>query len=90
MGGASSLIVSEIFPLNIKGSAGSLVTIISQVAGWIVAYAFNFSMAWSSSGTFFILAGNCALTLLFVARLLPETKGKTLEQVHFSISKIWQ
>ncbi|KAL2942217.1 Sugar transporter ERD6-like 5 [Bienertia sinuspersici] len=63
MGGASSIIVSEIYPLNVKGLAGR---------------------------TFFTLSGICALALIFVAKLVPETKGRTLEEIHMSISNTWQ
>ena len=33
-----------------KGSAGSLVTLVSWLGSWIVSYAFNFLMDWSSAG----------------------------------------
>ena len=33
-----------------KGSAGSLVTLVSWLGSWIVSYAFNFRMDWSSTG----------------------------------------
>lgn len=33
-----------------KGSAGSLVTLVSWLGSWIVSYAFNFLMTWSSAG----------------------------------------
>ncbi|KAL9248078.1 hypothetical protein vseg_021440 [Gypsophila vaccaria] len=90
VGGVSSVIVSEIFPLNIKGLAGSICALIGSLSGWLVTYAFNFSLEWSSSGTFFVLAGICAITLIFVAKLVPETKGKTLEEVHLQMNNVWQ
>ncbi|KAK9691844.1 hypothetical protein RND81_09G223700 [Saponaria officinalis] len=90
IGGVSSVIVSEIFPLNIKGVAGSLSTLIGALTGWLVSYTLNFSLEWSSSGTFYILAGICAMTLIFVAKLVPETKGKTLEEVHLQMNNVWQ
>ena len=40
----------QIFPINVKGSAGSLVTLTNKACGWIVIYTFNFMMQWSSSG----------------------------------------
>ncbi|KAK9691850.1 hypothetical protein RND81_09G223900 [Saponaria officinalis] len=90
LGGVPYVIVSEIFPLNIKGLAGSITSLVGALLGWLVVYAFNFSLEWSSSGTFFVLAGVSGMTLIFVARLVPETKGKTLEEIHLQMSSVWQ
>ncbi|XP_074303259.1 sugar transporter ERD6-like 5 isoform X2 [Silene latifolia] len=49
MGGIPYVIMSEIFPMNVKGAAGSLATTASGCCGWIVSYTFNFMMDWSSS-----------------------------------------
>ncbi|XP_066310960.1 sugar transporter ERD6-like 5 [Miscanthus floridulus] len=47
MGGIPWVIMSEIFPINMKGSAGSLVTLVSWLGSWVVSYAFNFLLIWS-------------------------------------------
>jgi len=37
-------------------------------------------------GTFFVYSGFSLLTIVFVAKLVPETKGKTLEEIQACIN----
>lgn len=36
----------QIFPINVKGIAGSLVTVINWIGCWIISYFFNFLVDW--------------------------------------------
>ncbi|KAK4339589.1 hypothetical protein RND71_041051 [Anisodus tanguticus] len=86
VGGAAITIVSEIFPMNIKGSAGSLAIVCNWFTSWIVTYAFNFLFEWSPSGVFFMFTLFSGLMIPFVAKIVPETKGRTLEEIQASMT----
>ncbi|XP_039008738.1 sugar transporter ERD6-like 7 [Hibiscus syriacus] len=86
MGTVPWVVMSEIFPINVKGLAGSLATLVNWFCGWAVTYSFNSLMSWSSSGTFMLYAAICALGILFVVTVVPETKGKSLEQIQAEIN----
>ncbi|CAH8300302.1 unnamed protein product [Eruca vesicaria subsp. sativa] len=81
MGAMPWVVMSEIFPINIKGVAGGMATLVNWFGAWAVSYTFNFLMSWSSYGTFIIYAVINALAIVFVIAVVPETKGKTLEQI---------
>ncbi|CAH2055049.1 unnamed protein product [Thlaspi arvense] len=54
LGGLPWVIMSEIFPVNIKVSAGTIVALTSWTSGWFVSYAFNFMFEWSAQGPYFL------------------------------------
>ena len=75
-------LLSEIFPNRIRGLAISIVGFWNSVVSFSVATVFPLELAkLGSSATYFIYAGFGFLTLLFVLRFIPETKGKSLEQL---------
>ncbi|KAJ6359847.1 hypothetical protein OIU77_003953 [Salix suchowensis] len=86
MSGIPWVIMAEIFPVNIKASAGSLVVLNSWASAWVTTYAFNFMLEWSPAGTFFIFCGMCAFTILFIWKLVPETKGRALEEIQSTMT----
>lgn len=90
MGGIPWIIMSEIFPINMKGIAGSLVTLVSWLGSWVITITFNLFLTWSAAGSFFIFSVICASTVFFVAFLLPETKGQTLEEIQTSFQSFFK
>ncbi|CAN7096197.1 unnamed protein product [Brassica rapa subsp. narinosa] len=81
MGPIPWLIMSEILPVNIKGLAGSIATLANWFVSWLVTMTANMLLAWSSGGTFTLYAFVCGFTVAFVSLWVPETKGKTLEEI---------
>ncbi|XP_019092038.1 PREDICTED: sugar transporter ERD6-like 10 isoform X2 [Camelina sativa] len=86
IGGLPWVIMSEIFPINIKVSAGTIVALTSWTTGWFVSYAFNFMFEWSAQGTFYIFAMVGGMSLIFIWMLVPETKGQSLEELQASLT----
>ncbi|XP_065861212.1 sugar transporter ERD6-like 7 isoform X2 [Euphorbia lathyris] len=86
MGAVPWVVMSEIFPINIKGVAGSLATLVNWFGAWVISYTYNFLISWSSYGTFILYAAINALAIVFIALVVPETKGRTLEQIQAAIN----
>uniref|UniRef100_A0A9I9CZX7 Major facilitator superfamily (MFS) profile domain-containing protein n=1 Tax=Cucumis melo TaxID=3656 RepID=A0A9I9CZX7_CUCME len=78
------IIMSEILPVNIKGLAGSIATLANWFSAWAVTMSANLLLQWSSGGTFTIYLVVTAFMVLFVTLWVPETKGRTLEEIQFS------
>ncbi|KNA12018.1 hypothetical protein SOVF_129750 [Spinacia oleracea] len=78
------IIMSEILPINIKGLAGSIATLANWFVAWVVTMTANIMLSWNSGGTFSIYMVVCAFTVAFVYLWVPETKGRTLEEIQWS------
>lgn len=79
-------LVSEIFPNKIRGTAMSIPVFTQWIANAIVVGLFPWMLVNAGSAiTFGILAFSSGLMLLFTYAFVPETKGKTLEE----IESIW-
>ncbi|XP_057717918.1 sugar transporter ERD6-like 7 [Arachis stenosperma] len=86
MGAVPWVVMSEIFPINIKGLAGSVATLVNWFGAWLCSYTFNFLMSWSSYGTFIVYAAINAVAIVFIIVVVPETKGKSLEELQAAIN----
>ncbi|XP_076915907.1 sugar transporter ERD6-like 6 [Bidens hawaiensis] len=85
MGPIPWVIMSEILPVNIKGLAGSIATLANWFIAWLITMTAPLLLAWSGGGTFTLYMLMCASTVVFATILVPETKGKTLEEIQFSL-----
>jgi len=76
------LLISEIYPQEVRGRAMSVATMANWGSNLIVALTFPLLIqAAGPSPTFFIYAAVTVLAFVFVLRLVPETKGKTFDQI---------
>jgi sugar porter (SP) family MFS transporter len=76
------VILSEIFPNRIRGAAMALATFGLWIACFVLTYTFPLlNKGFGAAGTFWVYAGICLLGFLFILRKLPETKGKSLEEI---------
>jgi len=76
------VVISEIFPNRIRGAAMSVAVTTLWVASFILTYTFPlFNHALGAAKTFWIYAALCVAGFAFIKARLPETKGKTLEQI---------
>ena len=76
------LLLSELFPVRLRGMGMGFAVLCLWVANFFVGFffpqlLFNFGL----SAAFFIFAGISFLGLLFVIKFVPETRGRSLEQI---------
>jgi sugar porter (SP) family MFS transporter len=92
MGPVFWLLISEIYPLQVRGSAMGVVTVANWASNLLVSLTFltlinggTFSGVEfggiGRTGTFGLYAGLSVLSLLFVYWQVPETKGRSLEEI---------
>lgn len=76
------VIISEIFPNRIRGAAMSVAVMALWIACFLLTYTFPIlNSKLGSAGTFWLYAGICVAGFFFILAKLPESKGKSLEQI---------
>lgn len=76
------VILSEIFPNRVRGAAMALATFALWIACFILTYTFPLlNKSLGAAGTFWVYAGICLIGFFFILKKLPETKGKSLEEI---------
>jgi SP family arabinose:H+ symporter-like MFS transporter len=76
------VLFSELFPNRIRGLAISFVGLVNSGVSFLVQLLFPWQLAnLGNAGTFFIYGVFAAVGLVLVIKLLPETRGKSLEQL---------
>ena len=83
---ATWVVIAEIFPNRIRSSAMSIAITSLWAACFLLTYTFPLlNAAFQASGTFWIYAVICIAGALYLAFNLPETKGRTLEEIEASL-----
>lgn len=85
MGAVPWVILSEIYPTRLRGRAMSLAIFFIWFTNFWVSQFFPQMLKTMRENVFWFYAGMCVLTFLFVWRVIPETKGKTLEQIEHEL-----
>lgn len=76
------VIAAEIFPNKIRGRAMALSIMVMWIADTIVGQLTPVLLkSIGTAATFWVFAAFCVIALVVVYKLLPETKGKTLEEI---------
>jgi sugar porter (SP) family MFS transporter len=91
VGPVTWVILSEIFPIRIRGRAMAIATVCLWIANFVVTQTFTImdEDVWlvdtfHHALPFWLYATFCVVSILFISRFVPETKGRTLEEIERS------
>jgi sugar porter (SP) family MFS transporter len=83
------VLFSELFPNRLRGIAISFVGFINSGVSFLVQWIFPWELdTLGSAGTFLLYGVFAALGLVFIIRTIPETKGKSLEEIESQLVKL--
>jgi sugar porter (SP) family MFS transporter len=81
------LMISEIFPLTVRGQAMAVCSVANWAANFVVSYYFlQLIDGIGRSATFWLYAGLSVLGIVFFVAKVPETRERTLEQIERDLS----
>ena len=82
------VVLSEIFPTRVRALAMAVSTFALWIACFVLTYTFPIlNSSLGASGTFWLYGVVCILGYLFLRVYLPETKGKSLEEIENELTK---
>ena len=88
LGPVTWVLLAEIFPNKVRAVAVATCTFALWVGSFTLTYTFPLLNAWLGSfGTFWIYAAICAAGFIYFSIKVPETKGKSLEQLEKELVK---
>jgi MFS family permease len=76
------VLISELFPNRIRGAAMSIAVLSLWIACTVVTWMFPYLLKMlGAHGSFWTFGGICVVGFIVIFKKLPETKGKTLENI---------
>ena len=76
------LLISEIFPLEVRGKAVSIAVVTNFFWNTVMTFLFPLELDYiGSAATFYIYAGILVISIFFIYSAVPETKGMSLEGI---------
>ena len=75
------VLLSEMYPNSVRGRAMSIAGFALWIGTYLIGQLTPVLLGWSQSGTFFLFAAMCVPYMLIMWRLVPETTGRSLEEI---------
>jgi len=75
------VLLSEMYPNSVRGRAMSIAGFALWIGTYLIGQLTPVLLGWSQAGTFFIFAACCVPYMLIMWKVVPETTGKTLEEI---------
>ncbi|OVA02976.1 Sugar/inositol transporter [Macleaya cordata] len=74
-------VLSEVFPVEIRSAAQNITVSVNMLFNFIIAHLFLNMLCHMKFGVFFFFAGFVAFGSIFLYHFVPETKGKSIEEM---------
>lgn len=82
------VMLSELYPIKYRGLAIGAIGFVNSFISWLVQQIFPWELSTLGNAVTFLIFGLIAFVGFFILlRILPETKGKSLEQIEFELVK---
>ena len=75
------VLLSEMYPNSVRGRAMSIAGFALWIGTYLIGQLTPVLLGWSQAGTFFVFAIMCVPYMLIMWKVIPETTGKTLEEI---------
>ena len=82
------VLLSELYPIKYRGLAIGAIGFVNSFVSWLIQQIFPWELSTLGNAMSFLIFGGIATVGFFILlKILPETKGKSLEQIEFDLVK---